>query len=174
MDAKAKKALVDTLSDAKNFDTLYPDRSRRWFVDMAIRAFEAQSMSDVQIETKTIELIVKATRIVMAKRDFSIGVERGQVAGQDPAQAAGRDPLRRDREPTGVRGDGERRPARVGRPPAAARGHADGLLRQPEPQGYFRYPKTCQTNEKWRLNVDAQAFWKESPRLSRGPVPLPR
>jgi hypothetical protein len=70
MDAKAKKALVDTLSDAKNFDTLYPTDSRRWFVDMAIRAFEAQSMSDVQIETKTIDLIVKATsrRCARARR----------------------------------------------------------------------------------------------------------
>ena len=149
MDAKAKKALVDTLSDAKNFDTLYPTDSRRWFVDMAIRAFEAQSMSDVQIETKTIDLIVKATRIVMAKRDFTIGLKVGSSL----------DKIQRKRRVEILYG------AIASHPEFGETANADllewdarrrlrGVTRMdffvnPNSQGYFRYPKTCPTNERW-------------------------
>jgi len=173
MDAKAKKALVDTLSDAKNFDTLYPTDSRRWFVDMAIRAFEAQSMSDVQIETKTIDLIVKATRIVMAKRDFSIGLKVGSSL----------DKIQRKRRVEILYG------AIASHPEFGETANADllewdarrrlrGVTRMdffvnPNSQGYFRYPKTCPTNERWRLNVDAQAFWEESPAPPAYQYPFP-
>ena len=37
----------------------------------------------------------------------------------------------------------------------------------PNGQGYFRYPKTCKTNRKWRVNVDAQPFWNPSPASQR-------
>jgi hypothetical protein len=172
MDAKAKKALVETLSDAKNFDTLYPAPSRRWFVDKSIRTFEAQTMSDVQIETKTIELIVKATTIVMAKRDFSIGVTLGTSLAT----------IQRGRRVEILYGSIATDQALAETANAdlldwTAKRRLRGVTRMdffvnPNKQGYFRYPKTCKTNRKWRVNVDAQPFWDPSPAFPADQFPF--
>jgi hypothetical protein len=173
VDAAKKKALVDQLADAKNFDTLYPVASRRWFVDKAIRTFEAQGLPDVQIETKTIDLIVAATHIVMAKRDFSIGVKVSSSLAK----------IQRKRRVEILYGAiavnqelGE--PANADLLAWAARRRLRAVTRMnffvnPNRKGYFRYPKTCRTNRKWRLNVDAQPFWQASPAFPAEQFPFP-
>jgi hypothetical protein len=173
VDAAKKKQLVDQLADAKNFDALFANASRRWFVDKAIRTFEAQSMSDVQIETKTIDLIVKATTIVMAKRDYTIGVPVGSSLQK----------IQRKRRVEILYGAialhpelGETANAKVLDWIAKRRLRAVTRMDffvNPNWQGYFRYPRTCPSNTKWRLNVDAQPYWEPSPAYPAEQYPFP-
>lgn len=163
MDAATKKKLIDKLADARNFDKLYPNESRRWFVDRLVRTYEAQNIGDAQITTNVTDVVTKSKAIVKAKRDFAIGLKFGRSlekiqAGRrieilygaiasdpdfvDPANSAVLDWVAKRRLRSVSRMD---------------------FFVNPNSQGYFRYPKTCKTNQIWRVNVNAAAHWQPSP-----------
>jgi hypothetical protein len=173
VDAAKRRALVDRLAVAKNFDKNLPDASRRWFVLRLIRTFDAQFLPDAQIEAKTTEVVTKSRPIVKARKGFSIGLTLGRsletiLAGRRVAILYGAIAM----NPEFVD------PANGDLLAWIAKRRLRAVMRMdvfvnPNYQGYFRYPHTCPTNEKWRVNVDAQAFWEASPNPPQDQFPFP-
>jgi hypothetical protein len=169
----ARKKLVAKLATAKRFDTNYPVGSRGWFVDRLARVFDAQGMSDADIETHVTDVLTKARALVKTKRAFKIGLPFGKAVATinlgryveilygaiawhpdfiDPVNSDLLDFIARRRM---------RSVARM------------QWWVNPNHKGYFRYFYTCPADETWRVNVDAQTYW-QSPSSGDYPITLKR
>jgi len=169
----ARKKLVQKLATAGRFDVNYAAESRSWFVDRLARLYDAQGLSDADIESNVTDVMTKSVALVKTKREFKIGLSFSKALAKinlgryveilygaiawhpefvDPANSAMLDFI------------------------ANRRMRAVARMKwwvNPNHKGYFRYPSTCPADETWRVNVDAQVYWK-SPSSGQYPITLIR
>jgi len=164
MDAKARKALVDSLADAKNFDASYNEVNRRWMVGKITGVFEGRGESDAAIKSKTTAAVMRARTAVKKHRDFKLGFK---LSNNKEAATERTLKLRRI----------EILNALIAHDPELADvTHEPQLLFvakrryrvierfqffvNPNGRGYFLYPEDCKGNHEWRVNtVGAQNHW---------------
>ncbi len=168
MHAATRKALVSKLSIAKNFHKDLAPESRIWFVDKVIRVFEGvPGATDAQVTQKTTDLVMLAKTRVTAECDFAMNLK----ADGNKRFNAGAMKRTRNRRVQILYG------AIAHEPKLTESGQRQYLLFvarrrfrvvcrmqywvNPNSQGYFRYPYTCPTDRRWRVNEDAAFFWEQ-------------
>lgn len=83
MDAKSRKALIDSLVAAANFESTYSEVNRRWMLTKLLSVIESRVVTgDAAIKAKTKDLVTKAKTVVKKHRDFklALGVNKKEVA----------------------------------------------------------------------------------------------
>jgi hypothetical protein len=166
MDAAKKKKLIDSLSLATKFDENLSEDGRLWFLDRAIRTYEAAGKTDTQITTDTPLLVTAAKARVAADRDFDGGLK---ALGNARFGADALKMTRRHRV--------EILYGAIAHEPEFAKATQREYLLfiakrrfrvfariyfwvNPNSQGYFRYPHKCPLDQRWRVNEDAAlTFW---------------
>lgn len=175
MDAKSRKALIKSLAVKDNFDPQYSDANRRWMVGKALAVIEARVVGDPAIKAKTTDVVNKARKLAAKHRDFKLALAVGK---KEVATERG---LRQRRveilygmiahEPDFVEATHE--PQLL----FSAKRRYRAITRfqffiNPNGRGYLRYASTCPANERWRVNVDATAFWEHTNATDYYPVRL--
>jgi hypothetical protein len=61
MDPKSRKALIDSLAVAANFDPLYTEVNQRWMIGKALAVIEGRTSGDAAIKAKTKDVVTKAS-----------------------------------------------------------------------------------------------------------------
>ena len=175
MDAKARAALINTVSIADNFNPVYNNENRRWMVGKLLSVVESRVTNDAAIAAKTKEVVTKAKALVTKHRDFKISIK---ISAAEPATQR---ILRRRRveilygmiahEPDLVDPANEKQLLFVARRRYRTIARFQFFI-NPNSRGYLRYDSTCPTNRRWRVNVDAAPFWAHVDAASDYPIKL--
>jgi hypothetical protein len=162
VDAKSRKALIDSLVVAKRFDDVLTADNQRWFVRKLIDVYQARGESDANIKSKTSADVTRAKTAATKHRDFKISIKTNT---NDKATLR---ILRRRRVEIlyGLMAfDPELAdPANAKQLLFVARRRYRAVERfqfyvNPNGRGYVRYDDTCPSNRRWRVNADANALW---------------
>lgn len=164
MDEKARKDLINSLAVAASFDPAYSEVNRRWMVGKMLSVVETRvTTGDAAIKAKVKDVVTKSKALVKKYRDFKISIkinskeaatERGLRSRRvqilygmiafEPELAL--DPLN------------EKQLSFVARRRYRAIARFQFYI-NPNGRGYLRYPSKCPTNQRWRVNVDADPYW---------------
>jgi len=178
--ATRRDNLFKKLRSASGFDPNYSVQNREWFIGAVLDAeldANATTKSDAQIEGDVRSLIAAVNGFVKAERDFTVGVS----LDANGKKLERKDVSRRVEAIYGVVGLNHNLAAPSSAPlrQFLQRRRYRGVVRmvhQVNPndtRGFMHYPYDCKingnTNQSWRVNIDAQNFWKKT---GAGDVPL--
>jgi len=163
MDAKSRKALIDSLALAANFDPLYTEVNRRWMIGKALNVIEGRNAGDAVIKSKIKDVVNKAKTLVTKHHDFKISIKI------NAKEAATERLLRKRRveilygmiayEPDLVDPANEKQLLFVAKRRYRTVERFQFYI-NPNGRGYLRYPETCKTDQQWRVNFDAKNLWE--------------
>jgi hypothetical protein len=181
VDTKRRAAIIKTLVNGKfldkysSFDPNYSPQNRVWFVsaivDAVINAFPRPD--DDKVEGLAREIIGDANYAVMLDRELepSVGLdiklrktERKDVVRRVEA-IYGVFAQKKELVTYGV--ETSRSKLLVALRKFVASRRYRGVVRMiyqvnPNSNGFMRYPHECETDQHWRVNVDAQPLWKKT------------
>jgi hypothetical protein len=173
MEAKARKALIDTLSVAANFVPAHTEQNRRWVVGKLIGVFEGRGESDAGIKSKTTNAVARAKVAVARNRDFKLGFKLAK-----DKEAATERTLRTRRvellygliahDPELADTANEKQLLFIAKRRYRVIERFQFFV-NPNGRGYFRYPETCKGNKQWRVAAAAAPQW--APKGS-GDIPI--
>jgi hypothetical protein len=164
VDAKSRKALIDSLVVAKNFDASLTEENRRWFVGKVIDVYLGRGESDASTKSKTTAVVPQAKTAAKKHRSFKLGFK-----------------LAKDKEAAIERTLKSRRIEILygliaHDPELADPTHEKQLLFvakrryrvierfqffvNPNGRGFFHYPEKCKTDQRWRVVREAETHWK--------------
>ena len=175
MDAKSRKALIDSLVADANFEATYTPVNQRWMVTKLLGVVESRVAGDAAIKARTKDVVTKAKALAKKHRDFklTLGVNRKEVATERG--------LRQRRveilygmiayEPDLTDAANEQQLSFTARRRYRAITRFQFFI-NPNGRGYLRYASTCKANQRWRVNVDADPFWVHVNATGNYPVKL--
>lgn len=173
--AARRDNLFKKLRSASGFDPNYSVQNREWFIGAVLDAVLAadSTRTDTQIETDVRAVITAANGFAKAERKFKVGVP----LNADLEKLERKDVSRRVEVIYGVIGlnhklaDTSSGDLRQFLQKRRYRGVVR-MVHQVNPnatRGFMHYPYDCPGNDTWRVNIDAQPFWKKT---SAADVPL--
>lgn len=165
MDAKARKALIDSLSDKTNFDAALNEENRRWVAGKLIDVFAGRGASDADMKSKATDTVARAKTLVKKQRDFALGFKLSKSK-----EAATERTLRTRRveilyglvahDPELADSSNEAQLMFIARRRYRVIERFQFFV-NPNGRGYFLYPEDCAGNAEWRVNFLARRdFWE--------------
>jgi hypothetical protein len=156
-----KVQMISRLGVAANFTQDYSPNNRIWFIRHMIEHNASTGVADSDIEGRVLNFLQVCKTIVNAKKNFTIGVTFS------PALTRSKLSRRIDI----IYGTLASKPDLVD---SAKSNFLDFIIKRryrtvmrmdyyvnPNHQGYFRYPKTCKTINRFKVNDDAHLVWDE-------------
>ena len=160
--------ILKELRSASGFDPNYSVQNREWFkgavIDLELAAFPTKT--DLQIASVVRQVITAANGFAKAELKFTVGVK----LDADLEKLERKDDVRRVEAIYGVVGLNHNlaAPSSVLLRQFLHRRRYRGVVRmvyQVNPndtRGFMHYPYDCKDNQIWRVNIDAQPFWKKT------------